>query len=107
MSDLRARHASAPPTCPPEPWIVVVTVLVCAALAACGSPLENLPREGDLHPRLTRFAYIEEGKLISFIVDTAATRRREGVPFIPVGVGVANIGLKQISLTRESFTLID
>jgi hypothetical protein len=86
-----------------------VSILAVSALlaAACGPPLSNLPREGDLHPRLSRYAYIEEGRLVSLVVDTTATRRREGVEFVPVGIGLANIGLKKLSLTRESFTLVD
>lgn len=89
-----------------------ITLAACLAVSAlgiagCGPALSNLPREDGLHPRLTRYAYIEEGLLVSLAVDTAATRRREGVPFIPLGLGVANIGLRQLTLTRESLTLVD
>lgn len=79
------------------------------ALLAVGCAIWNapLPREPGLHPQLTRYGYIEEGRLVSLLVDTEAARRREQAKMIPFGVGVANIGLDRLTLTRESFTLID
>lgn len=87
--------------------LAAALALTAVVLIGCGPALSNLPREDGLHPRLTRYAYIEEGLLVSLAVDTAATRRREGVPFIPLGLGVANIGLRELTLTRESLTLVD
>ncbi|MBP7148420.1 MAG: hypothetical protein KBD01_12815 [Acidobacteria bacterium] len=76
-------------------------------LAACTALKGNLPQEPGLHPRLTRFTYLEEGKLVSFAVDTAATRKREDAPYVPFGIAVANMSLPRLTLTRESFTLVD
>ncbi|NIM01294.1 MAG: hypothetical protein GTN89_12530, partial [Acidobacteria bacterium] len=45
--------------------------------------------------------------LMTLIVDTRATRYREQSPYIPLEIAIANNGLRQIALTRESFTLID
>jgi hypothetical protein len=67
----------------------------------------GLPQEEGLHPRLTRFAYLEEGQLVSLAVDTEAARRRAGDAYVPLAVGVANIGVDKLVITRESFTLID
>ncbi|UCF68698.1 MAG: hypothetical protein JSV80_05265 [Acidobacteriota bacterium] len=86
--------------------IMLVSGLVALTSLSC-SALKWMPQEEGLHPRLTRFGYLEEGKLVSLLVDTEATRRREGDSVVPFGIGVANIGLRRLTLTRESFTLID
>jgi hypothetical protein len=57
--------------------------------------------------KLSTFAYIEEGKLATFIVDTRPTRYREGERYVPVEIAIANRGVARLSLTRESFTLAD
>ncbi len=57
--------------------------------------------------KLSTFAYIEEGKLATFIVDTRATRYRGKDAYIPIEIAIANVGVKQLTLTRESFTLVD
>ena len=61
----------------------------------------------DVDRKLSTFAFIEEGKLATFIVDTRPTRYREKERYVPVEVAIANRGVKQLSLTRESFTLAD
>jgi hypothetical protein len=61
----------------------------------------------DVDRKLSTFAYIEEGKIATFIVDTRPTRYREGERYIPVEVAIANRGVPKLSLTRESFTLAD
>jgi len=61
----------------------------------------------DVDRKLSTFAYIEEGKIATFIVDTRPTRYREKERYVPVEVAIANRGVKTMSLTRESFTLAD
>ncbi len=85
----------------------LLAVASLVGLGACANFGGSLPREEGLHPRLTPFSYIEEGKLISLGVDTAAARRRGDDEFIPFAIGIANIGQGRITLTRESFTLVD
>jgi hypothetical protein len=69
------------------------------------------PMTGQVAPKVDRklstFAYIEEGKLVTFIVDTRATRYREKDNYIPIEIAIMNMGVKQLTLTRESFTLVD
>jgi hypothetical protein len=60
-----------------------------------------------LDRKLSTFAYIEEGDLLTLIVDTKATRYREKTAYFPLEIAIANNGLRQLVLTRESFTLID
>jgi len=79
-----------------------------AALAACGARQPVLGQETTgLDRKLSTFAYIEQGAVMTLIVDTRATRYREKTDYIPIEIAIANNGLRQISLTRESFTLID
>lgn len=87
--------------------LVLLALSVALAGAGCKSMFGGLPQEEGLHPRLTRFAYLEEGKLISLAVDTEAARQRDAGEYVPLFVGVANNGLDRIVLDRESFTLVD
>jgi hypothetical protein len=81
---------------------------IALALFGCAS---RQPIEGgtapDLDRKLSTYAWIEEGDLITFIVGTRATRYREETAYIPLQIAVANNGLRRLILTRESFTLID
>jgi hypothetical protein len=66
-----------------------------------GQPVDGLDR------KLSTFAWIEEGDLLTFIVDTRATRYRENEAYIPIEFAIANRGLRSLTLTAESFTLVD
>ncbi|MCU0225780.1 MAG: hypothetical protein MUF27_17305 [Acidobacteria bacterium] len=82
--------------------------LALLAVAGCASGYNDLPQEPGFSPRLNRFTYIEEGKLVALAADTEAAIQREKQKFIPIGVGIANLGLdKALTLGRESFTLVD
>ncbi len=85
----------------------LVSLLILLA-ASCAT---RQPMTGQVAPavdrKLSTFAYIEEGKLATFIVDTRATRYREKDNYIPIEIAIANMGVKQLTLTRESFTLAD
>ena len=89
--------------------LAVVAALVLSA-ASCAeqrnTPKQKVDVKG-LDRKLSTFAYIEEGKLVSLIVDTHPTRYREEGGYIPLEICIANRGLKKISITRESFTLRD
>ncbi len=57
--------------------------------------------------KLSTFVYIEEGKIGTLLVGTRAARYRRDQAYVPLEISVANRGLPQMSLTRESFTLVD
>ncbi|MCP3978793.1 MAG: hypothetical protein GY716_05615 [bacterium] len=88
--------------------IVGVLVVTTVLLGACGA---RQPMRGTSAPntdrKLSTFVYIEEGDLLTFVVGTKATRYRDRTEYIPLEISVANRGLRQLTLTRESFTLID
>ena len=83
-------------------------LISCLLLVSCagheritGQPTTGLDR------KLTTFSYIEDGGLVTFIVNTKATRYRDAAGYMPIEIAVANRGLKNLTLTRESFSLID
>ncbi len=83
-------------------------LISCLLLVSCagheritGQPTTGLDR------KLTTFSYIEDGGLVTLIVDIKAARLRDGAGYMPIEIAVANRGLKKLTLTRESFTLID
>jgi len=87
-------------------FLLVVASGVVLSTCATRQPMtgQNAP---DVDRKLSKFAFIEDGKLATFIVDTRATRYREKERYIPIEIAIANRGLKQLDLTRESFTLTD
>jgi hypothetical protein len=85
--------------------------LLAAAILLTAACATRQPMTGqsapDVDRKLSTFAYIEEGKIATFIVDTRPTRYRDGEKYVPVEIAIANRGVKQLTLTRESFTLAD
>jgi hypothetical protein len=57
--------------------------------------------------KLSTFVFVEEGKLGSLLVGTRAAQYRREDPYVPLEISVANRGLEKLTLTRESFTLVD
>lgn len=84
----------------------LAAVLLLFAACATRQPMTGQAAP-DVDRKLSTFAYIEEGKLATFIVDTRPTRYRDGEKYVPVEIAIANRGVKQLTLTRESFTLSD
>ena len=82
-------------------------VLALAALPGCARKELRGQTTTGLDPKLSTFAYIEDGDVVAFIVDVRATQYREKDAYIPFEIGVANRGLRSMTLTRESFVLVD
>jgi hypothetical protein len=84
------------------------TLLLVSASASCVTRQEIRGQEVQgVDRKLSTFAYIEEGNLLTFIVDTRSTRNREADAYIPLEIALANRSLKELTITRESFTLVD
>lgn len=83
-------------------------VLIASSLCACATrqPMTG-QQAADVDRKLSTFAFIEEGTIATFIVDTRPTRYREKEKYIPLEIAIANRGVKRLTLTRESFTLAD
>ena len=94
----------------PSSRIVIAVALVCClVLTACGArrPIRGQSTTG-LDRKLTTFSWIEDGDLVTFIVGTRAARYREASAYMPLEISIANRGVKKkLTLTHESFTLID
>ena len=85
----------------------VTAILLALGILGC-SKQHKAPREvGGLDEKLSTFAWKEDGNLIALIVDTRAARYVEEANYMPLEISVANRGLKELVLTRESFTLVD
>jgi hypothetical protein len=88
-------------------WIGALLVLG----AVCGSCATRQPILGQetqgFDRKLSTFAYIEEGDIVTFIVDTRPARDKDGSPYVPLEIAIANHGMRKLTLTLESFTLID
>lgn len=82
--------------------LLLITAIGCPAR----TPIRGVETTG-LDRKLTTFSFIEEGDLVTFIVNTRATRYRAADPYLPLEVAIANRGLRTITLTRESFVLVD
>lgn len=87
---------------------VALTLALGIALAGgCARKELRGQTTSSLDPKLSTFAYIEDGDLIALIVDVRATQYREKDAYIPFEIGVANRGVRSLTLTRESFVLVD
>ena len=79
------------------PWIVA---------CATREPITGQETTG-LDRKYSTFAWIEQGQLVTLIVGTRAARYRDNSAFMPLEIALANNGVKNLVLTRESFVLID
>jgi hypothetical protein len=87
---------------------VAAALCLLVPLVGCAARQQITGQEtSGLDRKLSTFAFIEEGDLMTLIVDTKATRYREKTAYFPLEIAIANNGLRQLALTRESFTLID
>jgi hypothetical protein len=86
-------------------------ILLLLAVSLLGGCAGKRPMTGgaapDVDRKLSAFAFIEDGALIDLIVGTRPTRFRENESYIPFEIAIANRKLKQLTLTRESFVLMD
>lgn len=89
-------------------WVILVAVTITAVgtITCARQPLRG-PAAPSLDRKLSTFAWIEEGDLATLIVGTRAGRYREDDPYVPLEICVANRGLRALTLSRESFVLVD
>ncbi len=86
----------------------ILIVIGCLTTGSCAIRQEITGQAtSGLDRKLTTYSWIEDGDLVTFIVNTKATRYREDSDYIPLEIAIANRGLRNLTLTRESFVLID
>jgi hypothetical protein len=85
-----------------------VWILAGMLLAGCGGPplVKPVP-DARLDPSLAPQTWIEEGNLVALVVSTRAARGRLGEAYLPIEIAVVNKGLSVLTLTPESFVLVD
>jgi hypothetical protein len=84
----------------------LVAMLLGAGACATRQRIQGQEVSG-LDRKLSTFAFIEEGDLVTFVVGTKAARYRDNTPYMPVEIALANTGVKTLLVTREGFTLVD
>jgi hypothetical protein len=87
----------------------VLLALSCSMLG-CAPTLQRqsaIVAAGNLDAKLASTTWIADGEQVALVVSTKATRFRLGLAYVPIEVAVVNRGLKSLSLTRESFSLVD
>lgn len=82
--------------------VVAAGLLLVVALASGASPARS-----GLDKKLDNTSFIEDGKLVSLIVGTKPSRVRGARDFMPVEIAVVNKRLASLTLTPESFFLVD
>ncbi len=91
-----------------QTWVLLGFVGLLTLTGCVGSNKIDGPRDASgLDKKLSTFVYIEEGDIASLIVNTRIARYRDNSDYVPFQISVANRGLRQISLSRESFELTD
>ena len=87
---------------------ILTVILALVGASACVTHQRSTATDpSGVDYKLSTFAFMEEGDLVTFIVDTRASGIHENDPYFPLEISVANRGLKNLTLTRESFILID
>jgi hypothetical protein len=88
-------------------WIGAILAL-SALVGSCATrqPIRGQEAKG-LDRKLSTYAYFEEGEIVTLIVGTRVARDKDGSPYMPFEVAIANHGVRKLALTLESFTLID
>lgn len=87
-------------------WAAWVPLLFLAAACATRQPVVGQETRG-ADRKLSTFVYIEEGKIGTLLVGTRAAQYRREDAYVPLEISVASRALPQLTLTRESFTLVD
>jgi hypothetical protein len=86
-----------------------LALLLALLACACHRDRPKTPPRvmGGLDEKLSAFAWHEDGSLVNFVVDTRAAGYAEESGYMPLEIAVANRGLDVMTVTRESFTLVD
>ena len=87
--------------------LLVTGVLIFAGGCRFGPQEMRGTEASDLDEKLSTHAYIEDGDLVTLIVDIKATRDRGNEEYIPFEIAIANKGLRRLTISRESFVLVD
>jgi hypothetical protein len=89
---------------------IALGLALIAALASSCVPAMSTQSEtvagGNLDEKLAHSTWIADGD-VTLIASSRATRFRLKQAYVPVEIAIVNRGMKSLSLTRESFSLVD
>jgi hypothetical protein len=83
-----------------------LTLAASAVVLSCATRATS-SAQAVVDPKFSLSSYIEDGSLVALIVGTRPTGHRASKAYIPFEVAIVNKGLESLTLTRESFTLVD
>lgn len=86
-------------------WLLVV-VFASAAMASCAAR-RSPERASTTDPKLAPSTYMEDGRLVALVVSTRAAEVRRSKTHFPLEIAVVNKGLAGLSISPESFVLVD
>ena len=85
--------------------IGLVVMLSFSAVSCLRDQTLAEPKSADsVDRKLSRFAFIEEGRIAAFIISTQATIHREGEKYMPLEISVANKRAGEMSIGREKIS---
>jgi hypothetical protein len=84
-------------------WLLL-DALVCSACVGHPAPVTSV---GGFSPTLNASTYYEEGTQVSVIVGTRPAQFRRERTHVPFEIALVNKGLASLTVTPESFTLVD
>ena len=87
--------------------VSLIVILALVGAPSCITHQRSAADTSGLDYKLSTFAFMEEGDLVTFVVGTRPSGIHHKDPYFPLEIAVANRGLKNLTLTRESFILID
>ncbi len=86
----------------------LLSVVALSLMCGCGPSHRAVSNEGPaLAPKFSQSSYIAQGDSLALIVGTRLAVIAEDPDYLPLEIGVANKGLAQLTLTPDSFVLID
>ena len=83
--------------------LLVVSLLLLSGCSRFKKPLTEAGATEQ--PKLSRFAYINEGRVLHLIVDVRAARIGGHQDFLPLQIALLNRSKQDLVINRESFTL--
>lgn len=88
--------------------VAVVSLAALVLLSGCAAGSYAARTDGPpLDPKFSLSSYIEEGASVAFIVGTRPAGIVKDAEYMPLEIGVANKGMSVLTITPESFVLVD
>jgi hypothetical protein len=84
-----------------------MAAVALVVLAGCTVPKNLVEQDPETQPKVDKWTYVETGEIVTFVVDVRVSREAEDLDYLPLEVGIANRGKRELGIGRESFVLVD